>query len=537
MGRENKAFRGLLLFLLIVTCVAPTPHQHQCFAETDEAVDARIEKLIAILKTGNGRARRAAAEALVEIGVPAIEPLNAALQDADKAFGKAITFVLEKIGSAPSWPPAKPRCTLRKDPEQEYFVYVPRDLDGEKTYRIFVVAHGLGGNGSGALGFTGFANEGNCIVVAPTFKGFYQIPATGAGKVMLEIIDEISEACKVYPKVFVTGFSAGAQFAHRFALGNPEHVVGCAAHSPGRWTTPNPGARDVPFLVTCGEADADRINIAKTFAGQLKDLDYRYAKAAWFPGVGHSLCGEAAQLTKEHYWIATTGMTPEERKKVEEDLDRANRLVSDGKYRDAFKVFRRIAAIKQKSALTERAVEGIKGIQDSALQRLAEIEEQSRSDFRKALEALDEMENELKGTSATKAISRVRGEIMKRPDVVAAYKDAKNAQKAQSLYEAAAKLLEKKRYSSALAKLRAAAELTGTPYGEKAAQKIKEIEADPTAMNAEAKAQCRKWLALARNFLANKMTKQARQNLQKIIDTYPDREEAETAREVLKEIE
>ena len=118
-----------------------------------------------------------------------------------------------------------------------------------------------------------------------------------------------------------------------------------------------------------------------------------------------------------------------------------------------------------------------------------------------------------------------------------AYKDVKNAQKAQRLYEEAERLLEKKRYSSALAKLKAAAAFPDTPYGEKAPEKIKEIEADPSAMDAEAKAQCGKWLRLARNFLANNMTKQARQNLQKIIDTYPDREEAETARKMLKEIE
>jgi|GEM_PF-967979 len=537
MRRENKTFRGVLLFLLIAVCVVPTAYQHQCFAETDEALNARVKKLIARLKTGTRGERRTAAKALIEIGVQAIEPLNAALEGADGAFARAGTLVLEKIGNAPPWPPPRARCALQKDPEQEYFVYVPRNLDGEKTYRIFVVVHALGGNGSGAMKFSGFANEGNCIVVAPTFQDRFDFPAKGTGKAMLDIIDEISGACKVYPKVFVTGFSEGGQFAHRFALENPEHMVGCAAHSPGSWSVPNKQARDVPFLVTCGEADTTRIDKAKTFAKQLKDKDYRYVKAVWFQGVGHSLCVQAVQLTKKHYWIATTGMTPEERKKVEEDLDRGNRLVSDGKHRDAFEVFGRIAAIKQKSVLTERAAEGIKRIQDSALQRLAEIEEQSRSDFRKALEALDAMEKGFEGTPATKAISRARGAIMKRPDVVATYKDVKNAPKAQRLYEEAEKLIEKKRYSSALAKLRAAAAFPDTPYGEKAPEKIKEIEADPSAINAEAKAQCRKWLGLARNFLANNMTKQARQNLQKIIETYPEREEAETAREMLKEIE
>ena len=64
MGRENKTFRGALLFLLIAVCVVPTAYLRQCFAETDEAVNARIQKLITRIKDGSPRARRMAAQGL-----------------------------------------------------------------------------------------------------------------------------------------------------------------------------------------------------------------------------------------------------------------------------------------------------------------------------------------------------------------------------------------------------------------------------------------------------------------------------------------
>jgi len=50
----------------------------------------------------------------------------------------------------------------------------------------------------------------------------------------------------------VSGFSGGAQFAHRFAFAHPERVRAVAAHSAGSYDPPPARARHLPFLVTVG---------------------------------------------------------------------------------------------------------------------------------------------------------------------------------------------------------------------------------------------------------------------------------------------
>jgi poly(3-hydroxybutyrate) depolymerase len=167
--------------------------------------------------------------------------------------------------------------TLKSDPSQEYYLYLPANFDPAKRYWLFVGVHGLGGNGKGAMGWSSFAEEGQCIVVGPSFTGTYQFPAngSGAGKGMLGIFKELSHEYKLYPKAFLTGFSAGAQFVHRFTLENPQLVVACAAHSAGSWGMPNAKARGVPFVVTCGEDDKERLGLAKEFARDAKSKGFQ----------------------------------------------------------------------------------------------------------------------------------------------------------------------------------------------------------------------------------------------------------------------
>jgi len=444
--------------------------------------------------------------------------------------------VLEKLGKLAAWPPADPRCTLARDPGQEYYVYVPRNFDPKQTYWIFAAIHGANGNGAGAVGFAGFANALNCIVVAPTYKSRHISPSSGSGTILKHIIEEVGTKCKVHPKVFLTGMSMGAGFSYLFTYANPELVVGCAVHSLGGRGSPNRKARKVPWLVACGEDD-EYLPLAKTLARSLEAAKVDYLKVVWFPGVGHTMCAQAYKLTKEHYWRSTTGLTAEERGQLEDGLITADRHINEKDYSQAFKILRKIAGIKQDCTYKQRAIAGIEEIKKTGLERLAEIEEQSRTDAVAALAAIKETQEQFEGTPLAKAVERSRTLIMGRSQVADALQKQKNAEKAKRLCEAAEILMEKNDYTSALAKLRAAAAFPDTPYGQKSAEKIKEIEADPSAMNAEAEAQCRKWLALARNYLANKMTSRARQYLQRIIDTYPDRDEADTAREMLKEME
>lgn len=188
------------------------------------------------------------------------------------------------------------RRALKSNPQREFYVYLPYRMNPSKSYWLMVGVHGLGGNGRGALGLASLADSLDCVVMGPTMLQGYQVPAGGEGKVFLEMLQQTGKEVKLRPKILLTGFSAGAQFAHRFALGWPDVVQACAAHSPGSWDSPNARAKGVPFVVTCGTGDTTRIQGAQSFAAQAQQMGY--SVRTLFPaGVGHTLAPACAALT------------------------------------------------------------------------------------------------------------------------------------------------------------------------------------------------------------------------------------------------
>jgi dienelactone hydrolase len=105
------------------------------------------------------------------------------------------------------------------------------------------------------------------------------------------------------------GFSAGAQFSHRFAFKNPDLVAAVSAHPAGEWAQIegedriNRGARSIPFAVSCGEADTEKRYLAappriegfRTFAAQLLTLGFNVQVSSW-PGVGHTRTDEVKAM-------------------------------------------------------------------------------------------------------------------------------------------------------------------------------------------------------------------------------------------------
>ncbi len=380
---------------------------------------------------------------------------------------------------------------LKADPTQEYYVYLPKDHDPKKTYWLFVAVHGLGGDGKGALGWESFAEEGQCIVVGPSFKGEYQFPSRGAGEKLKSILRELAKEFKFHPKVFITGFSAGAQFAHRFALENPHLVAGCAAHSAGSWANPPATARFVPFLVTCGldDKENDRIGGARRFAQELEQKKFK-VETMWFRGVAHAFCDEARSLTKEHYWSVTTGMTTTERKEAQEGLASAEAALKEGKYAEAAAAVKRLTKLKGKHA--EQADDITRRIEEAGKERLAKADEQAKADPAAAQAELEKIQEDFTGT-------RVAAGAVRR--LAALKRAAKEASKGAGAAPEAEPLAPKK-------------------------------EPSPAEINAR----CRSWLDLARNYIANNKPAEARRQLLRIIEAYPDTEHAKTARRMLDEL-
>jgi len=397
----------------------------------------------------------------------------------------ALSTGLARGGAAPQ----NPR-RLKSDPGQEYYVYLPKDFDPARTYWVLVGVHGLGGDGKGALGWESFADEGQCIVVGPSFKDGYQSAGRGSADDMKAILRELAKEYKIQHKIFLTGFSAGAQFAHRFAMDNPMLIVGCAPHSAGSWSTPDVRARMVPFLVTCGSADnqnPDRLAGARRFVSELKQKHFK-VESQWFDGVGHSFCKEARDLTKEFYWTVTTGMTAEQRKEAEASLGAADAMMKERKYGEAAAALKKLLASKASNTYAERAAAVIRQIEEAGKKLLAEADEAAKTDAAAAIAALEAMQEGFKGTRVASAAAR-RLSALKAPDKPEVTPETK----------------------------------TEEPKPPPAKQ----------ADASKAERDCRSWLGLARNYIANGKPDLAQIWLEKIVETYPNSEHAATARKML----
>lgn len=139
--------------------------------------------------------------------------------------------------------------------------------DGDKAAGVLVLVPGYNGDGALMLDerWKALAEKNRLVLLAPTFhadgnennegKGYYY-PEQGSGDVIEQALREVTRRTGVVTdKVMIFGFSAGAHFAHRYALWKPQRVSAFVAYSAAWWSEPNECMRQVPALIACGEAD------------------------------------------------------------------------------------------------------------------------------------------------------------------------------------------------------------------------------------------------------------------------------------------
>ena len=248
--------------------------------------------------------------------------------------------------SRESGEPLRRTLTVRGT-QREYFLHLPPGFDRNRSYWALVIVHGGGQHGrvpfpNGAL--PRFVAEGGleAIVVSPSFSNddynSSRFPSLGEGEFLDELLRQVRSEYTIRPKIFLTGYSRGGQFAHRYALAHPERVAAVAPLASGTWTTPDgrflvqglgevrdaqtfladsanasrvpgnlrdlfrphvaesaamkaaAGARDVPFLVMCGTLDP-RLPIAQEFARSLQASGY-HVSVEW-PRTPHG-CSDMA---------------------------------------------------------------------------------------------------------------------------------------------------------------------------------------------------------------------------------------------------
>ena len=142
------------------------------------------------------------------------------------------------------------RRVLGTDASQEYLLYLPGNAD--RGAPVFVAVHGISRNfEEHTTLFAPYAETYEVVLVAPSFTreehtGYQRLGAEGRGRradlALNAILEEVetltgAEAGKVY----LFGFSGGAQFAHRYAMAHPDRVARAALGAAGWYTFPDSG--------------------------------------------------------------------------------------------------------------------------------------------------------------------------------------------------------------------------------------------------------------------------------------------------------
>lgn len=136
---------------------------------------------------------------------------------------------------------------------REYYYHYPSGLHAGSP--ILVSVHGISRNAAEHMvRMRGIAEAAGAVIVAPFFgKKFYpryqQLEDRARGiRSDLALIDILAavrrETGVETPTFHLTGFSGGAQFAHRFAIFHADRVSTCVSCSAGWYSFPEP---DIPF--------------------------------------------------------------------------------------------------------------------------------------------------------------------------------------------------------------------------------------------------------------------------------------------------
>ncbi len=188
----------------------------------------------------------------------------------------------------------------------EYFWYVPQASKLHHDFPVLIIVPGLGESGEPYI--TGrwrdFARQNGFALISPSFKydyqdwlaqKSYQFLPYWAGETILTALDVIAAKSRINKKsLYLFGFSAGAQYVHRFALWRPDICKAAAFHSPGSIQLPQAWVA-TKFFVTVGLEDTGRVDFVNQFITAAKNLGINILYKE-YPGVGHSLGNE--QITE-----------------------------------------------------------------------------------------------------------------------------------------------------------------------------------------------------------------------------------------------
>ena len=227
------------------------------------------------------------------------------------------------------------RCAMKRD----YWLQRPSGFDVSRMHWLVVLAHGFRAEGKDILWLRrSLAQFDDCIVVPPSFPEGFQLLEARADQQLIGLFASLKKKYRLHDKMFVCGFSAGAQFSHRFTMKHPRLVIGCSAHSGGTWgPIANVDARHIPMTLSCGLDDTELSSLGQPLsraqaAHRYFDLLARkgfHVKARLWHGVGHATSPATEASIAECYLLSTRGLYLRQTKELERRVAAIRRGVAD----------------------------------------------------------------------------------------------------------------------------------------------------------------------------------------------------------------
>lgn len=179
----------------------------------------------------------------------------------------------------------------------EFFYYVPSNIKNSSGYPIIFYLPGLGGDGKSMLheGKQNFADKNGFAIASITFKFnqrdfdknmSYQYPSAWSAKAFHDILAKLKNSGVAYKDVYIVGFSAGGQFASRFAIENPGFLKGCAILSSGARVIPDKPNSTRFFFAVGANDEKYRVDNQSKFVDAAKKQNIDVVGKV-YPKMGH----------------------------------------------------------------------------------------------------------------------------------------------------------------------------------------------------------------------------------------------------------
>ena len=203
--------------------------------------------------------------------------------------------------------------------ECEIWYRVPKDYDANSKalYRVLVYFGGRNFSGKTQMGYKDWhewLDKNGIFLVSPSFKNEnYWDPKGWSGRTLLDGIAKIKKNYRISDRrMLFYGYSAGGQCSNLFPAWMPERTRAWISHASGVFHKPNIRMKDIPGLLTCGDADRERYLINKKFIAEYRRMGVNILWKS-FPNHPHDVPRGSTQLAwdfMEYY-----------HKKYAEDLD------------------------------------------------------------------------------------------------------------------------------------------------------------------------------------------------------------------------